>query len=67
MGDNARMGLRRLLLRIPAFRPFVERRWITDPVERDVHNDIVRGRLEAPMQSEDLPDPHDTAETEPPS
>jgi len=56
------MGLRKLLLRVPALRRFVERRWITDPVERAVHDDLVRGRLDAPA-TRDLPaDPADTEE-----
>lgn len=65
--DNVPLGLRSLLLRVPPFRQWVERRWITDPVERSVHDEVVRGRLEAPVPSETLGDPPDAEETQPPS
>ncbi|MEO6059124.1 MAG: hypothetical protein ABIQ05_04025 [Candidatus Limnocylindria bacterium] len=61
------MGLRSLLLRIPAFRPLVERRWVTDPVERSVHDEVVRGRIDAPVPSETPADAPDAEETHPPS
>jgi hypothetical protein len=61
------MGLRKLLLRVPALRPFVERRWIADPVERAVHDDVVRGRLEPRVPSEASADPPDAEKTRPPS
>ncbi|MEO6059129.1 MAG: hypothetical protein ABIQ05_04050 [Candidatus Limnocylindria bacterium] len=61
------MGLRSLLLRVPPFRQWVERRWITDPVERAVHDDAVRGRLEAPAAAQAPADPPDAEETHPPS
>ncbi|MDH4334442.1 MAG: hypothetical protein OEW24_04170 [Chloroflexota bacterium] len=54
------MGLRSLLLRIPPLRRWAERRWITDPVERAVHNEVVRGRLEAPAPSGAPAEPADT-------
>jgi len=56
------MGLRKLLLRVPALRPFVERRWIADPVERAVHDEVVRGRLEAPTPTDAPADPADAEE-----
>jgi len=61
------MGLRKLLLRVPALRPFVERRWIADPVERAVHNDVVRGRLETPPAEDRSSDLPDAEKTRPPS
>jgi len=61
------MGLRKLLLRVPALRPFVERRWIADPVERAVHDEVVRGRLEAPTPTDAPAEPPDSEDAEPPS
>jgi len=40
--------IRRALLRVPVLGRWVERRWMTDPIERDAHYEIVRERLEAP-------------------
>jgi hypothetical protein len=47
------LTIRKLLLGIPILGPWVERRWMPDPVERDAHREVVRGRLEAPA----IPDP----------
>jgi hypothetical protein len=52
--------IRNLLLRVPILGPYVERRWMPDPVERDRHQEIVRGRLEAPVIADV---PADQAET----
>jgi hypothetical protein len=40
--------IRKFLLRVPVLGPYVERRWMPDPVERDAHREVVRARLEAP-------------------
>jgi hypothetical protein len=42
------LTIRKLLLGIPVLGPWVERRWMPDPVERDMHREVVRARLEAP-------------------
>jgi hypothetical protein len=44
--------IRKLLLRIPIIGPWVERRWMPDPIERDAHREIVRARLEASAKPE---------------
>jgi hypothetical protein len=38
-----------VLLRVPVIGPWVERRWMPDPVERDAHREAVRARLEEPV------------------
>lgn len=57
------MGLRSLLLRIPPLRRWAERRWITDPVERAVHNEVVRGRLDTAAPSGAPAEPADTEQS----
>jgi hypothetical protein len=42
-----------MLLRVPVVGPWVERRWMPDPLERDAHREVVRSRLEPPAK----PDP----------
>jgi hypothetical protein len=46
--------IRRFLLRVPVLGPYVERRWMPDPVERDAHREVVRARLE-PQAKPDPP------------
>lgn len=41
--------IRRVLLRVPILGPYVERRWMPDPVERDLHREAVRARLDEPV------------------
>jgi hypothetical protein len=41
------LNIRKALLRVPVLGPWVERRWMPDPIERDLHREIVRGRLAA--------------------
>jgi hypothetical protein len=37
-----------ILVRIPIIGPIVERRWMPDSAERDLHQQIVQERLMAP-------------------
>jgi hypothetical protein len=54
--------IRKLLLGVPVLGPWVERRWMPDPVERDMHREVVRARLEEPVISEPSADPVETNE-----
>jgi hypothetical protein len=54
--------IRKLLLRVPVLGPWVERRWMPDPVERDLHREVVRARLEEPVIPERSADPIETNE-----
>ena len=50
-----------MLLHVPIVGPWVERRWMPDPIERDRHRELVRERLHAPAPSHP---PHEAAEVE---
>jgi hypothetical protein len=56
------LNIRKVLLRVPVVGPWVERRWMPDPVERDRHREIVRERLEAPVIAETPADQAETAQ-----
>ncbi|MGZ8563246.1 MAG: hypothetical protein ACXWWU_06475 [Candidatus Limnocylindria bacterium] len=53
--------IRKMLLHVPILGGWVERRWMPDPVERDLHREVVRDRLEAPARA-DVPDDRDATE-----
>jgi hypothetical protein len=38
-----------MLLGVPVIGPWVERRWMPDPAERDAHREAVRARLDEPV------------------
>jgi len=46
-----------ILVRIPFIGPRIERRWMPDSAERDLHQQIVQERLMAPAQAEADPPP----------
>ena len=52
--------IRKTLLRVPVIGPWVERRWMPDPIERDAHREVVRGRLEAPAVADAPAEPAET-------
>jgi len=59
---NARVTIRRLLIRVPIIGPIVERRWMPDSAERDRHRALVISRLPVPGPPApvDPPDPGET-------
>jgi hypothetical protein len=51
------LNVRKTLLRFPVIGPWVERRWMPDPVERDTHREVVRARLDGPVSTKPLAEP----------
>jgi hypothetical protein len=49
--------IRSLLLHIPVLGRYLERRWMPSAAERDLHRNVVRGRLHRPFTAEAPPDP----------
>ena len=66
LADNGGVTIRNVLLRLPVIGPIIERRWMTDPVERDTHQELVLARLAAPARVDPTAEPVDSPEAEPP-